>query len=354
MLPSIVILCLIASIVLTPLVRLAALHFDVTDKPDKRRVNIRPIPSLGGLAIYISFSIGLFLLPIDKTFIWPLFLAGTIMMLTGFIDDLFEIKARYKLIGQVLAAFIIVFWGGISIEFINLPFGGEIHFGIFSLPLTILWIVAITNAVNLIDGLDGLAAGVSTIALFTILGMAFIMSDPIVISISAILIAATLGFLPYNFNPAKIFMGDTGALFLGFIIAVLSVMGFKNVTFVSLIVPILILGVPISDTIFAIIRRAVTKQPIAMADKSHIHHQLMNLGFTHRQTVILIYAIAALFSLFSFIFTMSTIWGSILLMGVLLLLVEIFIESLGLIGQNYRPIMKLLRIEQARDDENES
>ncbi|EUJ59005.1 llm protein [Listeria fleischmannii FSL S10-1203] len=128
-------------------------------------------------------------------------------MLTGFIDDLFEIKARYKLIGQVLAAFIIVFWGGISIEFINLPFGGEVHFGILSIPLTIIWLVAITNAINLIDGLDGLAAGVSTIALITILGMAFIMSDPVVISISAILIAATLGFLPFNFNPAKIFYG---------------------------------------------------------------------------------------------------------------------------------------------------
>lgn len=206
-------ICLLASLVLTPLVRKTALYFDVTDKPDKRRVNVKPIPSLGGLAIYISFTVGLFLLPIDKAIVWPIFFSGTVMMLTGFIDDLFEIKARYKLLGQIAAAFIIVFWGGLTIEFINLPFGGELHFGMFSIPLTILWIVAITNAVNLIDGLDGLAAGVSTIALLTILGMAFIMSDPVVIMISAILIAATLGFLPFNFNPAKIFMGDTGALF---------------------------------------------------------------------------------------------------------------------------------------------
>lgn len=131
----------------------------------------------------------------------------------------------------------------------------------------------------------------------------------------------------------------------------LSVMGFKNVTFISLIVPILILGVPIADTIIAIIRRIVTKQPIAMADKSHIHHQLMSLGFTHRQTVILIYAISALFSLFSFIFTMSTVWGSVLLMAILIVLVEVLIESLGLIGQNYRPIMKLLRIESSDEEE---
>ncbi|MHC5251335.1 MraY family glycosyltransferase [Listeria kieliensis] len=354
MILPILIICLLASLILTPFIRQLALYFDVTDKPDKRRVNVKPIPSLGGLAIYISFSIGLFLLPIDKVILWPIFISGTVMMFTGFIDDLFEIKARYKLLGQVVAAFIIVFWGGITIEFVNLPFGGELHFGVFSIPLTILWIVAITNAVNLIDGLDGLAAGVSTIALITILGMAFIMSDPVVIMLSALLIAATLGFLPFNFNPAKIFMGDTGALFLGFSISVLSVMGFKNVTFISLIVPILILGVPISDTIIAIIRRMVTKQPLAMADKSHIHHQLMGLGFTHRQTVILIYAISALFSLFSFIFTMSTVWGSVLLMAILLLLVEVLIESLGLIGQNYRPIMKLLRIESDSSDEEKT
>ncbi|MEN2667065.1 MraY family glycosyltransferase [Listeria aquatica] len=353
MILPILIICLLASLILTPFIRQAALYFDVTDKPDKRRVNVKPIPSLGGLAIYISFSIGLFLLPIDKTILWPIFISGTVMMFTGFIDDLFEIKARYKLLGQVLAAFIIVFWGGITIEFINLPFGGELHFGIFSIPLTILWIVAITNAVNLIDGLDGLAAA-STIALITILGMAFIMSDPVVIMISALLIAATFGFLPFNFNPAKIFMGDTGALFLGFLISILSVMGFKNVTFISLIVPILILGVPISDTIIAIIRRIVTKQPLAMADKSHIHHQLMGLGFTHRQTVILIYAISALFSLFSFLFTMSTVWVSVLLMAILLLLVEVLIESLGLIGQNYKPIMKLLRIESDSSDKEKN
>ncbi|RLQ49520.1 putative undecaprenyl-phosphate N-acetylglucosaminyl 1-phosphate transferase [Listeria monocytogenes] len=237
-----------------------------------------------------------------------------------------------------------MFWGNISIDFINLPFGGEIHFGVLSIPLTIIWIVAITNAINLIDGLDGLAAGVSTIALLTILGMAFIMGDALVIMIASVLIAGTLGFLPYNFNPAKIFMGDTGALFLGFIISVLSVMGFKNVTFISLIVPILILGVPISDTLFAIIRRMVTKQPIAMADKSHLHHCLLRLGFTHRQTVILIYAIAALFSLFAFIFTMSTLWGSMILIGVLLVLIEVLIETLGLVGSSYRPLLNLFKL----------
>nr|WP_163652334.1 MraY family glycosyltransferase [Listeria sp. PSOL-1] len=347
-------ICFMASLLLTPLVKYLALKFDITDKPDQRRINVKPIPSIGGLAIYSSFMIGLFLLPIEDRFVWTLAISGTVMMLTGLVDDLFDIKARYKLFGQILAAFVIVFFGDINIDFINLPFGGEIHFGILSIPLTILWIVTITNAINLIDGLDGLAAGVSTIALFTILGMAFIMSDSVVILVATVLISATLGFLPYNFNPAKIFMGDTGALFLGFIIAVLSVMGFKNVTFISLIVPILILGVPLSDTIFAIIRRMVTKQPIAMADKYHLHHCLMNLGFTHRQTVILIYAIAALFSLFSFIFTMSTLLGSIILMIVLVILIEVLIETLGLIGKNYRPIMRLFKMNSENEEEKNS
>lgn len=208
----IIFICFGASVLLTPLIRKIALYFDITDKPDQRRINIKPIPSLGGLAIFISFTIGMFLLPIENKLLWPLLIAAFVMVLTGLLDDIMEFKARYKLIGQITAAFIIVFWGNISIDFINLPFGGEIHFGMLSIPLTIIWIVAITNAINLIDGLDGLAAGVSTIALLTILGMAFIMGDALVIMIASVLIAGTLGFLPYNFNPAKIFMGDTGAL----------------------------------------------------------------------------------------------------------------------------------------------
>ncbi|MBC1937390.1 undecaprenyl/decaprenyl-phosphate alpha-N-acetylglucosaminyl 1-phosphate transferase [Listeria grandensis] len=353
MMLTIVLICFLASLLLTPIVRRIVLRFDITDKPDKRRINVVPIPSLGGVAIFVAFLIGMFLLPIDKTLLWPLVIGASVIAITGMLDDILELKARYKLLGQVVAAGIIVFWGGINITFINLPFGGEWHFGYLAIPLTIVWIVAITNAINLIDGLDGLAAGVSTIALLTIMGMAFVMGDPLVIMITAVLAAATLGFLPYNFYPAKIFMGDTGALFLGFVIAILSLMGFKNVTFISLIVPVLILGVPIFDTILAIIRRIVHRTPIAMADKSHLHHSLMKLGFTHRQTVILIYAISALFSLFALIFTMSTFWGSFLLILVLLVIVEFFVEVLGLVSQNYRPIMRLLRLERIEREEEQ-
>ena len=171
-----------------------------------------------------------------------------------------EISAKAKLIGQLVAALIVIFVGGIQIEMINLPFVGELNFGLLSIPLTILWIVGITNAINLIDGLDGLAAGVSTIALITLAIMAFIMGNMFVLAIASILAAATFGFLFYNFHPAKIFMGDTGALFLGFMISVLALLGFKNITVVTLIIPVIILGVPISDTFFAIVRRVRMKK----------------------------------------------------------------------------------------------
>ncbi len=161
--------------------------------------------------------------------------------------------------------------------------------------------------------LDGLAAGVSSIALISISGMAIIMGNLYVVAIGSILLVSTLGFLYYNFHPAKIFMGDTGALFLGYMISVLSLLGFKNVTFVSFIVPVIILGVPISDTIFAIVRRIINKQPISMPDKSHLHHCLLRIGYTHRQTVLLIYAMAAFFGLVAVIFSQAKLWGAMVL-----------------------------------------
>ena len=168
---------------------------------------------------------------------------------------MFEITAKAKLAGQLAAALVVVTWGGLQIEFINLPFVGEFDFGYLSIPITIIWIIGITNAINLIDGLDGLAAGVSTIALIAIAVMAMIMGNAFVVATAAIFAASSLGFLFFNFHPAKIFMGDTGSLFLGFMISVLALLGFKNVAVVSLIIPIIILGVPISDTFFAIVRR---------------------------------------------------------------------------------------------------
>ncbi len=338
----------VASILLTPLVKRLAFRVGAVDAPNYRKVHARIMPRLGGLAIYAAFLIGFIFLKVMTGFESPYALAiligATIVVITGIVDDMREISAKAKLLGQIIAACIVVFVGGIQMNEINLPFAGEISFGWLSIPLTIVWIVGITNAVNLIDGLDGLAAGVSTISLGTLAIMAMIMGNGIVIAMASILAAATIGFLFYNFHPAKIFMGDTGALFLGFMISVLALLGFKNVTVISLIIPVIMLGVPISDTFFAIVRRLRTGKKWSDPDKSHLHHCLLNLGFSHRQTVLIIYAIAIMFGGAAVIFSMATFWGAMLLIIVLLVAIEVFVEVIGLAGKNYRPLINFVRM----------
>ncbi|SFB25414.1 MULTISPECIES: glycosyltransferase family 4 protein [unclassified Bacillus (in: firmicutes)] len=336
--------CFICSILITPLVKKLAFKIGATDNPNHRKVHAKVMPRLGGLAIYISFIIGVLIMRPAAPFATAIILGSLIIVVTGILDDMMELSAKIKLLGQLSAAAIVVIWGGVQVQSINLPFGGILEFGYLSIPLTILWIVGITNAINLIDGLDGLAAGVSSIALITISGMAIIMGNVYVITIGSIMLASTLGFLIYNFHPAKIFMGDTGALFLGYMISVLSLLGFKNVTLVSFIVPVIILGVPISDTFFAIIRRIVHKQPLSAPDKSHLHHCLLRMGYSHRQTVIMIYAMAAFFGLAAVIFSQAKLWGGFLLVIVLVLLIELFAEMIGLVGKNYRPLLKMMKV----------
>lgn len=354
----------IASIILTPLVKRLAFRIGAVDAPNYRKVHARIMPRLGGLAIYVAFIIGFFFLKImtgfESDYAYAILIAATIIVITGVIDDMREISAKAKLLGQLVAACIVVFVGGIQISFINLPFDGVLSFGWLGIPLTIIWIVGVTNAVNLIDGLDGLAAGVSTIALAAIAIMAMILGDGIVIALAAILAAATLGFLVFNFHPAKIFMGDTGALFLGFMISVLALLGFKNLTVISFVIPVIMLGVPISDTFFAIVRRLRMKKKWSDPDKSHLHHRLIDLGFSHRQTVLIIYAIAAMFAVAAIIFSMAKVWGAILLITVLLVAIELFVEIIGLAGQNYKPLLNFFRggkkeeIEEKADEEKEN
>lgn len=344
-------ICFITSIIITPIIKKIAIKIGAVDKPNSRKVHTKMMPRLGGLAIYISFIVGILVLQPKSDVAIPIIIGSIIIVVTGILDDLVELSARYKLIGQLIAALVVVL-NGVQVQYINLPFGGVLEFGILSIPLTILWIVGITNAINLIDGLDGLAAGVSSIALITISGMALLKGDLFVTSLAFIVLGSTLGFLIYNFHPAKIFMGDTGALFLGYIISVLSLLGFKNVTMISLIVPVIILGVPISDTIFAIIRRIVNKQPISEADKSHLHHCLLNLGFSHRQTVLIIYGLAALFGISAVIFSQATIWGAILFILVLIFGIELFAEKIGLVGKGYKPILKIVTAKLFENDRN--
>ncbi|MEM5591514.1 MraY family glycosyltransferase [Niallia circulans] len=336
------VVCFIASILLTPVVKKLAFKLGAMDKPEQRKVHQKVMPRMGGLAIYISFLIGALIINPDKDYHYPILLGSAVIIVTGMLDDIYNLSAKVKFLAQTLAAVIVVVWGGVQVEFINLPFGGKLEFGFLDIPITILWIVGITNAMNLIDGLDGLASGVSSIALFTITGMAMIMGNGYVIAISSIVLAATLGFLFFNFYPAKIFLGDTGALFLGYIIAVMSLLGFKNVALISFVIPVIILGVPISDTFFAIIRRLVNKQPLMAPDKSHLHHCLLNVGFTHRQTVIIIYAMASFFGLVAVIFSQAKVWGAILLIVTVLLIIELIVEKIGLVGKNYKPILKFI------------
>ncbi|MFB5661016.1 glycosyltransferase family 4 protein [Alteribacillus sp. HJP-4] len=333
--------CFLLSLFLTPLIKKLAFRIGATDQPNHRKVHNGAMARLGGLSIYASFLAGLLILQPESSFMPYIVTAGTIIILTGFLDDMIELSAKWKLLGQIAAAVIVIF-GGVQVEFINLPFDGRLELGWLSIPITLLWIIGITNAINLIDGLDGLAAGVSSIVLATISVLAIIQGDIFIVALGIALLGGTLGFLVHNFNPAKIFMGDTGALFLGFMISVISLLGFKNVTIFSLVVPVIILAVPISDTFFAIIRRVVNKQPLSAPDKSHLHHCLLRLGYSHKQTVLIIYTFSAFFGLSAVIFTMSTLWVSLFIMMLLLIGIELVAERIGLVSKKYRPMMKLV------------
>jgi UDP-GlcNAc:undecaprenyl-phosphate GlcNAc-1-phosphate transferase len=341
------ILTAILTLVITPIVRKFAFFIGAVDYPDKRRVNKTAMPTIGGLSIYISFFSSLFFLqPVASVSIFPIFISATIIILTGIIDDVKDISPKSKVLGILIASLIIYFFAGIKMDMITIPLIGVVEFGLLSLPITLLWIMAITNSINLIDGLDGLASGISIIALSTmsIISFFFLPSEGIVVFIQMYtLIFAIVGFLPFNFNPAKIYLGDTGALFLGFMIAVFSLYGLKNVTLVSLIVPIVILGIPITDTLYAILRRYLNNVPMSSADKHHMHHRLMNLGLTHKQTVLSIYAVALIFSFIALLYPISTLLGSIIITIALLFGLELFVEIIGLVGENRRPLLNRLK-----------
>lgn len=335
-------ICFLAAAGVTPLVRKLALRIGATDIPNARKVHKHIMPRLGGLAIYLAFMLGMLFLRPDSSYTLPLLIGSVIIIITGILDDLYSLSPKIKITAHFFAALVIV-QGGITITFINLPFNGMLHLYWFSIPLTLLWIMGITNAINLIDGLDGLAAGVSSIVLLTIAGLSLNEGNLFVFTVSTVLLGSTLGFLPYNFHPAKIFMGDTGSYFLGYVISVLALLGFKNVTLFSLVVPIVILAVPISDTLFAIIRRVVNKQPITAPDKSHLHHCLLRFGFTQRQTVVLIYGMSALFALAAILLSTSTLLGSLVIIVAVMLIIELVVEGVGLVSANYKPLLNMYK-----------
>ncbi|WP_326514926.1 glycosyltransferase family 4 protein [Staphylococcus hominis] len=336
-----IVVTLVISLIITPIIIKVSFKFNLVDRPNYRKVHTKPVSVMGGTVILLSLLIGLWLgHPIERA-VKPLVIGLIIMYFVGIIDDIYVLKPILKLIGQIIAASVVVFYG-ITIDFISFPIGPTIHFGILSIPITIIWIVAITNAINLIDGLDGLASGVSVIGLTTIGFIAILQGNVFIIMICSLLIGALLGFLFFNFHPATIFLGDSGALMIGFIIGFLSLLGFKNITFISLFFPIVILAVPFIDTLFAMIRRVRNGQHIMQADKSHLHHKLLALGYTHRQTVLLIYSIAIMFSLSSIILYLSQPLGVLLMFILIVITIELIVEFTGLIDDSYRPILNLI------------
>ncbi|WP_370452175.1 MraY family glycosyltransferase [Cohnella sp. AR92] len=353
-------LALALALALTPFVKKFAVKVGAMDVPDHRKVHTKIMPRMGGLAIYAAFTVTILLLlpwlpdsflsDHDEKLIAGMLVGGTVIVLLGALDDRFQLNAKLKFLVQIAAACIVVFGFDIKINLVNIPFGSAMQpMGDWlSIPLTIFWIVGVTNAINLIDGLDGLAAGVSGIAIATILVMAAIMGQASVILLSAVLLGGVVGFLHYNFHPARIFMGDSGSLFLGFALANLSMLGFKQITIVSFVIPILIIGVPLSDTFFAIIRRLVNKKPIFAPDKGHLHHRLQQLGFSHRKTVLIIYGIAAFFGACAVILSVATSagmgnWVTFIVICVLIFLLQIGAEVIGIVDKTKRPVINFFK-----------
>ena len=291
------------TVAIVPIIKKLAFHIGAIDKPNSRKIHTKDMPSLGGLSIFLGFLLGYMLFAQQTIEMNSILIGSFIIILIGIFDDINPIKAKYKLITQLFAAAVIVFYGDILLKELN-AFGFSVEFGLLSYPLTLLFIVMMVNSINLIDGLDGLAAGISSIFFLTIGIIAFMLNklDGLDIVLSFIMLGSTLGFLVHNFYPAKIFMGDTGSTFLGFIISVIALLGLKTVTLTSFIIPLLILVFPLLDTTFAILRRLINKKAIFQSDKQHLHHQLLKMNFSHRTTVLIIYYINILFAFASIIY----------------------------------------------------
>ena len=322
------------SFISTPAVKKFAEKIGAIDIPkDERRVHNKPMPLMGGLAIYIAVVItSLMYMNIDKRLVATL-IGGTIILISGIIDDTKEMSARMKLLFQIVAAIVLI-GGGVRIETITNPFSKTsqfIYLGVFSIPITIFWIVGITNTLNLIDGLDGLSSGIAMISSLSFMFVANKFNHAPVMVLSAILAGGCLGFLPFNFNPAKIFAGDTGALFLGFMLASLSIEGvMKSVATIAFVVPIIILGVPIFDTAFAILRRLINGKSIMEADKGHLHHRFLKLGYSQKKTVLILYSISAIFGLFAVFITKANSKRAVILSAILFVVTIILAGKLGL------------------------
>ena len=326
----------VLSFLFTPFARKIAFKLNVLDFPkDDRKVHKKPIPYLGGLAIYASAVISMIIFAdLDKTTI-SIIIGGTLIFLVGLIDDIRDVSPKFKLVVQILAALIAVY-GGAKINYITNPIPGYevIYLEYLTIPFTVLWIVGITNTINLIDGIDGLASGVAGISASALMFIAAISGFDFIMIECAVVAGASLGFLPYNFNPAKIFMGDTGALFLGYMLAVISILGvMKIVTSATIIIMILVLGIPVFDTLFAIIRRIINKKPSMEADRGHVHHRLLAKGFSQRQAVLILYIVSIMFGAAAVYLTDSEPLEGTFVIGAVSIIIVVAGRKIGFISR---------------------
>ena len=325
-------LAMFVSYVLTPYIKKLAFKIGAVDRPDNRKVHKKIMPRLGGLAIYIAFMIGCVG---SMEITWDIFgilLGGTLIVALGVVDDVYQLPAKVKLLGQIAAACVLVIFD-IRIEWVNNPLGGYFYLDMLSIPFTIFWVISFTNVVNLIDGLDGLAAGVSAIASLTVILVSVQMGYFHVAILTAALAGAIIGFIRYNFNPATIFMGDTGSMFIGYMLAAISVYGaVKTAATIALIVPAIALGLPILDTAFAIMRRYVNGRPIFQPDKGHLHHRLLATGMSHKETVLFMYGITAVLCIGAVLWAEMDGFYAALIIAVIMTAVAVGAKKIGILN----------------------
>lgn len=322
---AIVVAALIVAMVVTmiamPLVRRLAVRLGAIDMPgvkgtdSERHLHVQPTPRMGGLAIFVGFLAAMWLFVQLTPALAAMLLGAIVIVLVGILDDIFRLPALVKLVAQIIAA-VIAASGGNLIRYISAPewlaSGGHVNLNLFAVPVTVLWIVLITNAVNLIDGLDGLAAGVSAISSVCLVVVALGYSDMTVAVLCGALAGGCVGFLPYNISPARIFMGDTGSTFIGYLLAVASIQGlFKIYAIISFLVPFLLLGLPIFDVCFAVVCRISHGESPLKADRKHVHYRLLDMGLSKQQTVAVLYIISGILGLVSVLLS-TTDFGRIL------------------------------------------
>lgn len=330
-----VIIPFLFTVLFVPIIKKIAEFIGALDIPNDRKVHAKPIARLGGLGIYGGFLFGYMFFGNHSIQMNAILIGSIIIVITGIIDDVKPIPAKYKMLGQLAGSAVIPFYGKIILQDVS-AFGIYLDFGIMAPIVTMIFIVGIINCINLIDGLDGLASGISSIYFLTIGIIALLLHHTVGLDLTLtfIMLGSTLGFLYHNYYPAKIFMGDSGSMFLGYIISVIALLGFKNVTLTSLVVPCLILAIPILDTLFAIIRRVVNHKPISAPDKNHFHHQLLKLNLGQRNTVLIIYLVDILFAIASIIYAIGNTMLGTNIYGIVLYIILFVITLVFVIKTN--------------------